>query len=92
MHSSERGLSISLFFFNPSVSLWLDVSPIFSHENTGAKMVTLSASASGGRDEGVSPSMNNPHRAKAKLGECEVTFSAPASGSEIGEVPAGGRG
>ena len=74
MRSSEQGLShlIFIIIFNPSVSLRLDISPIFSDENTGAKMVTLSASASGGRDEGVSPSMNNPQREKAKLRECET--------------------
>ena len=33
----------------------------------------------------VRPYLRRKHRG-------EVTFSAPASGSEIGEVPAGGRG
>ena len=32
------------YFFNPSVWLRLDVSPIFSHENTGAKIVTNNTS------------------------------------------------
>ena len=37
----KRAGSIHLIFiiiFNPSVSLRLDISPIFSRENTGAKM------------------------------------------------------
>ena len=46
MRSSEQALShlIFIIIFNPSVSLRLDISPIFSCENTGAKMVTNNTS------------------------------------------------
>ena len=46
MRSSEHGLSHLIFIIisNPSVSLRLDIAPIFSDENTGAKMVTNNTS------------------------------------------------
>ena len=46
MRSCEHGLLnlIFIIIFNPSVSQRLDVSPIFSDEKTGAKMITTNTS------------------------------------------------